>query len=197
MYLEGYIVEVLQSLKTLLLTIVSVLGQKEVIGIVIGAFGTILWYWVTNKMEQSDKDKMVLLQIEGNIRKNIEIANHNTGVVENELSKLPQTFTLEPLQEFFCSSGDLLVITSSLKCGHSLELWNSLKRSETLNRRVSFLVNETFTLRRMIKAETRTEICAFELIPYLIQFNQMLLKDLSEIKNENERALTLIDKLKS
>ncbi|WP_076407802.1 hypothetical protein [Shewanella sp. UCD-KL12] len=188
--------EILKSINDLLISIVEFLGKKEVIGIAIGALGTIFWYRITRVIDQKEKNKMVLLQIEGNIKKNIEVAKYNIGVVNNELSKLPK-FTLNPLNEFFAPSSDLLIITSSLDCEKSLELWDSLKQIEILKNRIQFLMSETFVLRRMIKAETEVEIYNMELLPYLKQLDTMLIIALEEIEKENHQALKLLIKLRS
>lgn len=193
--------EILESLCKLTVAAIDLIGQKEILGIIFGAgLGVAISAisdWIKNHNEQKDKNARAAKLITGNIEANILVAANNIGIVSNELQKLPNTFTLDPIQEFLPSAADILLITSSFKEKNSISLWSALKTAEILSSQVYSLYNETLALKRAIKCESRPEIYQIELLPHLQQLDQLLVSTLIKISAEYQKAHELAKSLKS
>ncbi len=110
-------------------SIISFFGQKEIIGLCIGAVGSAVWYRVTGSVEQAQRNKQVAALIEGNVLENSQIAIENLGIVENEIKGLSnEKFTLDPLKDFIPTSADLLLLDSDFNHQKIMALWSSLKK---------------------------------------------------------------------
>ena len=192
---------ILESLCKLAVAAIDLIGRKEILGIVFGAgLGVAISAisgWIKNHNEQKDKNARAEKLITGNIEANILVATNNIGIISNELQKLPNTFTLDPIQEFLPSAADILLITSSFNEKSSLPLWSALKTAEILSSQAYSLYNETLALKRAIKCESRPEIYQMELLPHLQQLDQLLVSTLKKISVEYQKAHELAKLLKS
>lgn len=149
---------VLDSLLETIATILDFFGQKEIIGILVGTLGTLIWYRFKSAIEQSEKNKRVINLLKSNLERNAGIAERNIGIVENERNGLPERFTLDPLGTFHPTSADLLLLTTSFGGEESLSLWNQLKEIDSLASKFENLATEALRLKRAIKTESRQEI---------------------------------------
>lgn len=192
---------ILESLCKLTVAAIKLIGQKEILGIIFGAGLGIaisaISGWIKNHREQKDKNIRAARLITGNIEANILVAANNIGIVSNEIQKLPNTFTLDPIQEFLPSAADILLITSSFNEKNSLPLWSALKAAEIMSSQVYSLYNETLALKRAIKCEPKPEIYQMELLPHLKQLDRLLIDTLQKISIEYQKAYELAKSLKS
>ncbi len=179
----------------MLTAVLEFFGQKEIIGILVGAIGTLTWYRFRTSYEQSEKNKRVIKLLKGNLHLNIKIVEGNLGIVGNELRGLPEKLTLSPLTSFHPSSGDLLLLISSLRDEKSLSLWNHLKEIDSLSNQFQNLTTEVLRLKRAMKTESRQEILMFELTPYLQGFDQLIMDNLLKIKQACHSAMNLIEQI--
>lgn len=189
------------SLYKLTVTTINLIGQKEILGIIFGAgLGiaiSVISSWIKNHNEQKEKNIRAAKLIISNIQANILVAANNIGIVSNELNKLPNTFTLDPIQAFLPSAADLLLLTSSFKDKNCFPLWSALKSAEILSSQAYSIHNETLALKRAIKCETRPEVYQFELLPHLKQLDQLLVSTMTKISVEYQKAYELTKSLKS
>ncbi|SFC81230.1 hypothetical protein SAMN05216344_1512 [Polaromonas sp. OV174] len=173
-------------------------GQKEIIGLCVGAAGSAIWYRVTGAEEQKQKNKQVISIIRAAIQETSRIATQNLGIVDNELTRLHlEKLTLEPHTDFIPTSADLLLLVSNFKFKKSVELWSSLKKIESLSSQAERLVLETTQLRRAIKLENRAEIYRFELIPYLRQHDELHARVINQIVAECQTSNALLESVRT
>jgi hypothetical protein len=179
-----------------LTTVVSFFGQKETVGILVGALGTVAWYKLTTSAEQRRKNKQVIAALSADVEEIKRVAMLNVGVINNELSTLTeQKFTLDPLSEFNSTSADLLLLMAELRSKEAIELWRSMKKIESLGNQVSRLSLEAMKIRRAIKMEDRTHIYLFELIPFLKTYNGVCLNTLLRVIEECEKSSGLLKQI--
>lgn len=186
---------VFDSLLQTMAAILDFFGQKEIIGILVGALGTLIWYRFKSAIEQNEKNKRVVKLLKGNLERNAEVAQRNIAIVENEQSGLPERFTLDPLAAFHPTSADLLLLTTSFGGEESLLLWNQLKEIDSLANKFESLAAEAISLKHAIKTESRQEIIMFELNPYLQSFDKLIVDNLLRISHVCRSSMDLVDKI--